>query len=96
MISSIANRVRETDPDGVLQLVAPIIDESGIVRTLQQAAPPRSPAGAPTKYGQYTARGVLIAMFHIAYAGRPLSLPELLKTLWFDYTDQQMVFIDMP
>lgn len=96
MISSIANRVRETDQDGVLQLVAPIIDESGIVATLQRATPPRSPAGAPTKYGQYTARGVLIAMFHIAYAGRPLSLPELLKTLWFDYTDQQMLFIGMP
>ena len=96
MISSIANRVRETDVNGVLELVAPIIDESRIVEALTQNAKPRSAAGAPAKYGQYTARGVLIAMFHIAYAGRPLSLPELLKTLWFDYTDQQMAFIGMP
>src|SRR5690349_14394374 len=95
MISSIADRVRETDQDGVLNLVAPIIDASGIVEKLNQAAAPSSSAGAPAKYGQYSARGVLIAMFHISYSGRPASVPELLKTLWFDYTDQQMELIGM-
>lgn len=96
MITSLGNRTRSTDTDAVLRLLAPIVDRSGIAETLDAAAKPKSAAGAPPKYGQFTARGVLIAMFHAIYAGRPASVSELCALLWADYTDEQLAFIGLP
>lgn len=96
MIHSLGNRTRPTDTDAVLRLIAPIIDKSGIVETLVSAAEPKSPAGAPPVYGQYTPRGVLIAMFHASFSGRPASLSELCALIWMDYTDDHLKFIGMP
>ncbi|TPG17183.1 hypothetical protein [Pedococcus bigeumensis] len=96
MINSLGNRVRPTDTAAVLKLTARIIDESGIVQTLESAAKTKGPAGAPPRYGQYTARGVLIAMFHAVFAGRPASLAEVCALIWTDYTDDQLKFIGMP
>lgn len=95
MINTLTNRTRATDTDAVLHVVAAVIDRSGIVNTLQQAAPAKSAAGAPPRYGQYTARGVLITMFHAVFAGRPASVAELCALIWSDYTDQQLAFIGM-
>ncbi|CAN7245302.1 hypothetical protein [Knoellia sp. LjRoot47] len=96
MINTPRDRTRPTDTDAVLELITPIIDRSGIVHTLESAAEPKSAAGAPTRHGQYTARGVLIAMFHAAYAGRPASIAELIALIWMDYTDEQLALIGMP
>lgn len=95
MIASIRGRIRPTNIDGVLDRIIPIIDKSNIAPTLTGWAQPKSAAGAPRKYGSYTVRGVLIAMFQIAYAERPMSVAELFKTIWFDYTDAQLAKIGM-
>jgi len=88
--------IHEDDTSAVLVLGAKIIDESGIVESLQAAAEPVSGRGRPVELRQYDARAVLIAFFELAYSTRLPSITNLLTALWFRYSEEHMTLIGLP
>ncbi len=87
--------VHEDDTAAVLTLGARLIDDSGIITGLADAAGPTSNRGRRPSLKPYDARAVLVATFELAYSARLVSVTNLLDALWFRYTAEEMELIGM-
>jgi hypothetical protein len=81
--------------DDVLVLAGQIIDESGIADALMPPRPSGRRAGRPPKLPQYTARAVLMVLFHLAYANMHITQASILRWIWIDYTPEQLEILGL-
>lgn len=80
-----------------LKLANDWVEQSGLLTILGPAQLGMKPgAGHPVVHGQYSTRGLLVAMCEMCIDLREMSYTELTRTIWFDYDDAILARLEMP
>ena len=77
----------------ILKIGRGIVEHSGVLEMLTN--PKLSRAGRPPVHGQYTVLGVLCTMFEHMFSGHAMSMANMTRAIWFDYTDEQLDVIGL-
>lgn len=77
----------------ILKIGRGIVEHSRALDLLPQK--PETNVGRPAVHGQYNLCGVFCTMFEHMYSGHAMSMANVTRALWFDYTDEQMAIIGL-
>ena len=90
------NNIGKQDVTGALRLGVGILQGSPFVFELQARMDARQGKGRPSHLPQYTGLAILGCMFQLAYSNQPVTIANVQRCLWVDYTQEQLEILGLP
>lgn len=91
-----AYRLHAGNDTAILALASKVIDKSGVVDLLMTEPPATNRNGRPAELPPYNLRSVLICGMEIMWSGDVFSCANIVRRLWFDYSDNAVADIGLP